>query len=226
MTKERPILFSGPMVRAILAGTKAQTRRVVKPQPETQHDGEPYWHVGGYRAWPHRSTVDPLRMGGNILPCPYGEPGDRLWVRETWVRASKLPGQGPVVYLADGERGAWVGDGEGGRLWVHHGWTVGVTKHSRDGRWTGPPNRWTPSIFMPRWASRLTLEVTSVRVERLHDITDADATAEGVNGPFDELFTPRFRFEKLWESINGEESWDSNPWVWVVGFKRVEVPCD
>ena len=86
--KEKPILFSGPMVRAILDGTKTQTRRVVKPQPESVHDGEPYWHIGGYRAWQFRDVYDVLRMGGgNPLHCPYGDPGDRLWGRESWAKA-------------------------------------------------------------------------------------------------------------------------------------------
>ena len=191
---ERPILFSGPMVRAILEGRKTQTRRVVKPQPElqlksarwmrcadeqhalfTQHDGELCGQMASTRK------------------CPYGKPGDRLWVRETWAHRRWMLGDASpsptTVYRADGE------DLKG-------------------------CDRWRPSIHMPRWASRITLEVVGVRVERLQDISEEDAKAEGIEW----VIGYRSRiplFSALWERINGPGSWDANPWVWVVEFRRV-----
>ncbi len=210
--KERPILFSAPMVRALLAGTKSQTRRVVKPQPEAEHGGEPYWFVGGYRAWPYRRTDDVLRQGGNVLPCPYGQPGTRLWVREAfihepadycWEASVSIPCRpATTIYRAA------VDDPRGGR--------------------------WTPSIHMPRNLSRITLEVTGVRVERVAAISESDAIAEGIepvaagywrlygrdaNGDMDR--SPRVAYRSLWEQINRPGSWDANPWVWVLEFKRV-----
>ena len=201
------------MIRALLDGTKTQTRRVVKPQPEAQHDGEPYWYVGGYRAWEYRPPdAVPLRAGGNPLPCPYGKPGDRLWVREAWRTDPQFdylpprdldPAVAPVQYEAGPHA-----DVLGGKL--------------------------RPSMFMPRWACRLVLTLESVRVERLNDISEADALAEGVtpkwepgcSGRLMEAFSGfNFRpaasaYADLWEQINGTGSWDSNPWVWVVETRR------
>ena len=206
--KERPIIFSGEMVRAILEGRKTQTRRVVKPQPEAVHDGEPYWFIGGYRAWNYRpSSAVPLRAGGNPLPCPYGQPGDRLWVRETWKPCFD-DGSGTAYRAAR---------------------TPGTPEHK------GP---WKPSTFMPRDRSRLTLVIESVRVERVQAITWADAAAEAVTigkirqsvgypAPWrgymrDE--NPVEAFNRLWDSINAKSGfgWAVNPWVWVITFKRVE----
>lgn len=198
--KERPIIFGSPMIRAILDGKKTQTRRIVRPQPNTDHEDEPYWHVGGYRAWRYRSTDNILRKGGNLLTCPYGEVGDRLWVRETWCAESRST----IYYRADG----WEYGRSGG---------------------------WKTSIFMPRWASRITLEITGVRVERLHDISEEDARAEGA--PVADILTGRalldqssnqgchkWGFELLWDSINAKRSpWASNPWVWVISFKKLET---
>ena len=219
--RERPILFSAPMVRAILAGKKTQTRRVVR---------WPDW-VG---------EEDRLRLAVQIpahglalmsdgrtqrrFTCPYGQPGDQLWVRETWG-----PCAGGVVYRASEDPAACPDGG-----------------------------KWQPSIFMPLWASRITLEVTGVRVERLHAITEDDAKAEGVeptmtwetwsaydpktqgypsffvrpsegdgyenirHHPPRELISARASFIGLWRQINGMDSWDANPWVWVVEFKRLE----
>lgn len=192
--QERPILFSAPMVRALLAGTKTQTRRVVKPQPDSTHSGFPYWSVGGYRASWCRSAADggPL-MPANPLLCPYGQPGDRLWVRETH-------GYGGDAYAPD----------------VHY-------------RATHPDapvqGRWLPSIHMRRRDSRILLEITAVRVERLQDISEADALAEGVPHSLN-LPGGRFareNFEHLWWTINGDGSWESNPWVWVVEFQRAQA---
>ena len=206
--KERPILFSSPMVRAILDGRKTQTRRVVKPQPESGHDGEPYWHVGGYRAWQFRGIADPLRMGtNNPLVCPYGQPGDRLWVRETM----DVSYQGSAYYAADG---AQIGDrDELGDLCERYGHPYFFNEL-----------KGIPSIHMPRWASRITLEVTGVRVERLQDISEKDSKAEGaLKQRLDDLEPPTHwrGFKGVWESINGPGSWDANPWVWVVEFRRL-----
>jgi len=209
--KERPILFSAPMVRAILEGRKTQTRRVVKVQPgpscciEEGDEGEPpfvysslYGDGPGYEV--HESRA-PCR-------CPYGAPGDRLWVRETWMQnpgreISPDGNRHDVIYRADE---------------CHY----------------GPAIRWRPSIHMPRWASRIDLEVTGVRVERLQDISEEGAIAEGVGrvgerfkgymplhtgGQYDPALA-KTSFSQLWESINGDGSWDANPWVWVVEFNR------
>jgi hypothetical protein len=206
--KERPILFSGVMVRALIDGRKTQTRRVVKPQPEADHDGEPYWHVGGYRAWMYRGITEILRSGtGNAIECKYGQPGDRLWVKETFADIDTNEPPGPVYRATDPD---WETTG---------GW------------------KWTPSIFMPRWASRLTLEVLSVKVQKLQDISEEDAMAEGVEPARRPLGgwrnyasggapNPPFRtalesFASLWESINGPGSWALNPWVWCILFRKL-----
>lgn len=201
--KERPILFSGPMVRAILEGRKTQTRRVVKGRwlPLV----EAVMRVNGRWVW---TTMD------YDLTTPYGEPGDRLWVRETWAafdldwswpgRPRDLSG-GPwpnIVYRAD--------DGLD-----EHGW-----------------KRWRPSIHMPRWACRITLEVTDVRVERLKDITEDDAMAEGwikrpdlSKDPEVHADACRDWFVDLWDSINAKRGygWETNPWVWRIEFQVKEV---
>ncbi|AFU45428.1 hypothetical protein C380_08630 [Acidovorax sp. KKS102] len=207
--KERPILFSRPMVRALLDGSKTQTRRVVKPQPDTAHDGEPYWFIGGYRVWGYRpAPAVPLRAGGNPLPCPYGQRGDRLWVRESFAHMYRDNAQPEkrapedVAYMAD--------------------------------NLTPDPyvyGSWKPSIHMPRWASRITLEVTNVRVERLQDISEADAMAEGsppshpsidrISREFGYADFPRSWYAQLWDQINGAGAWAANPWVWVVEFRRL-----
>lgn len=182
---DRPILFSWPMVRAILTGTKTQTRRVVKPAPD--------WKPVG---------------------CPYGQPGDRLWVREThylhgvWSVRKDDGGKRRWTFHPSRDMGVQFTEPNGfikGRSTTVHGW------YRR------------PSIHMPRWASRITLEVTGVRVERLQDISEADAIAEGVNNS---LHLPGGRFARenfahLWWTINGDGSWEANPWVWVVEFRRV-----
>jgi hypothetical protein len=200
--RERPILFSGPMVRAILDGRKTQTRRVIR---------SPEKYTG-------------IRECG--FCCPHGQPGDRLWVRETWI-----------VGHPAGEEGQWS--------------VLRPTGHTdRDGRvfyratFKEPdPNEagrmiWRPSIFMPRWASRLTLEITDVRVERLQEITREDVRAEGVPDTYGEGADQRFpemephvwdnmtwreQWAYCWDSINAkrDHGWDANPWVWVIGFNLV-----
>ena len=203
--KERPILFSGPMVRAILEGRKTQTRRVIKPKHEFFVDDG---HDGINRVYyPCYVTGEPEPQ--EIL-CPYGSVGERLWVRETWAVVPKVSDDGPKHKAkGDGTGATWRAD------------------------WNGNPSGfpWKPSIHMPRWASRITLEVTGVRVERLNDISEADAYSEGVtipshykfasNGRPNDRNEARVTFETLWESINGPESWPLNPWVWVVEFKRI-----
>ena len=205
--KKRPILFSAPMVRAILAGTKTQTRRVVKPQfsadavpaemPATDPIGG--WVVGGYSGvWWCDAAANP----DESKRCPYGKPGDRLWVREAFsgARAYEMHGY-PLK--------EW-----GNKIWF---WADG---NPQRGDWTKP----RPSIHMPRHLSRITLEVTGVRVERLQDISVADAIAEGVVECNQNLrgLEPcmewRYAYEDLWGQINGQGSWDANPWVWVVSF--------
>ena len=185
--KERPILFSAPMVRAILEGRKTQTRRVVKSNWDAKDDDN----------WPMVMDEDGLWFR---QACPYGQIGDRLWVREAFFIDE---GKGSVRYRASGHVS---------------------------------PFGWKPSIHMPRWASRILLEITSVRVERLQDISEVDALAEGITeSQIDtelkaaeemdqvEPNPARCCFRYLWEDINGIESWADNPWVWVVEFKKVEV---
>ena len=177
--REKPILMSAPMVRALLAGTKTQTRRALR-------DG----------TW-----LDPkagvIRMcsvalgvtGFQTVPCPYGQPGDRLWVREAWARTR----------IAQDHTGAEI-----------------VVYREGDSRtdYGGP---WKPGIHMFRRDSRITLEITEVRVERLQDISQADANAEGVAGHPD---GPWHAYRALWLLINGPGSWDANPWVWAVAFRK------
>lgn len=187
MTRERPILMSGPMVRALLAGAKTQTRRVAQP----------------------KRSIEPMTD-----ECPYGQPGDTLWVREAWAAQHACDHLKPSEMRTADTR-------------VHYAATEdlgGLRKR--------------PGMFMPRWASRITLRVTDVRVERLQDISEADAVAEGIGPhrkggwwweqPPDGIAgsnhfgakTARDAFRALWESINGGGSWDENPWVWVVSFER------
>ena len=203
--KERPILFSAPMVRAILAGTKTQTRRVVKPVGD---DDSFVLQDYGDGWWPYRSDDGESPMkGDNEIPhaCPYGQPGDRLWVRETW----RVCGGREYEYQQD-------------RSQVMYRAT-----HQEDGfplAWESYV--WRPSIFMPRWASRITLKVTGVRVERLQDISIADAMAEGVVETnanlrgLEPCMEWRYAYEDLWRQINGPDSWDANPWVWVIEFRK------
>lgn len=202
--KERPILFSAPMVRALLAGAKTQTRRIVKPQPELVPEDKLHGRPAGTCWWPCnavQSMIDIDEMG--VWASPYGRPGDRLWVRETW---SMMNRERTTVVL----RGHHRTPGEAGDLEVVYRATE---PHEHRG--------WRPSIFMPRWACRIELEVTEVRVEQLRTITEDDCVAEGcaVTDPSPHTCA-RDVFADLWSKINGVESWDANPWVWVVSFKR------
>lgn len=212
--RERPILFSAPMVRAILECRKTQTRRVLK-QPWPTGSGSFRIDNGFKGGHPVMVESKPTNYPGSceilwLRRCPYGQPGDRLWVRETTHRRpmlNLLTGE-PLATKYDG--GAYSSDDED--VLTPDGFDVGWW-YSRTV---------CPSIHMPRWASRIDLEVTGVRVERLQDISEDDALAEGLYWPdvgYDQ--TPQRIFAALWESINGPGSWDANPWVWVVEFKRV-----
>jgi hypothetical protein len=200
--RERPIIFSAPMVRAILDGSKTQTRRKVllgRWQIEERDDGSP---------WPW--LYDEKRGGDSWLRCPYGQPGDRLWVREKF---QPLFAEG-----IDSHDGVDWKTGKG--YAVSYPATDGIHEFvDMDDNLT---DACKPSIHMPRWASRITLEVTGIRVERLQDISEKDANAEGVKHS---LHLPGGRFARenfahLWWTIHGDESWEANPLVWVVEFKR------
>jgi len=202
--KERPIIFRAEMVRAILAGRKTQMRRIVKPL--------------------HMATVDAEQFP-ILAMCPYGSPGDRLWVRET-CRAEAIDDEGlcGVRYVADGQFMPIANTREASDRWVQLYWYRGMEGAT------------VPPIHMPRWASRITLEITDVRVERLQDISEDDCLAEGIAqvvreklpgiqqcGEYDTIdVDPVAEYRDLWESINGPESWAANPWVWVIGFKKLE----
>lgn len=196
--KSRPILFSGPMVCALLDGSKTQTRRIYKNRKHPD---------AGCDMAANELVREPQHVIDRI--CPYGQPGDRLWVRETF--------QGPM----------WFGDDK-----PVNSHTQKYCYYKADG--DGAPEymdaddnlvcRWKPSIHMPRWASRITLEITGVRVERLRDISDDDSLAEGIYPTKTGLYpgSPRAAYEELWGSINGPGSWAYNPFVWVIEFRRVE----
>jgi hypothetical protein len=175
--KERPIIFNGEMVRAILDGRKSQTRRVVRWRAYSDES---------IRVYPHE--------------CPYGVPGDRLWVRETFcIESSREVGPYDIRWKAtDPTPELEIGTGEAGA-------------------------KWSPSIHMPRWASRITLEIVNVRVERVQEITETGAILEGVDASKYEK-SYRYAFTQLWDSINAKRGfgWDANPWVWVLEFKKVE----
>lgn len=206
--REKPILFSGPMVRAILEGWKSQTRRVVKPCGSRITNDI------------HAPNSRPRDFEAIKKFCPWGAPGDRLWVKETWgtppqldvLKPTSLANGAPIEYRAGGTN-------------IKH------IAHVLD-----PVKRWRSSLFMCRWMSRLTLEIVAVRVERLQDISEYDCAAEGCcdrtplqdNEPAGKFIgsrhhwsAVRLRYEALWESINGPGSWAANPWVWVIEFKKL-----
>lgn len=206
--KEHPIIFNGENVRAILNNRKTQTRRVIKPQPSECWDSL-VW-LSGIEKWrAHHPNGSPVPSPASPeWRCPYGAPGDRLWVRETWGMLNDLPDSRDVVYRAD-----YPGE-------------------------PSPEARgWRPSIHMYRWASRITLEVVDVQVERMQDITPSDCIAEGIEIIANEWSTPWYRglrnewkssreaFANLWDSINAKRGypWADNPWVWAVTFKMMEL---
>jgi len=210
--KERPILFSGPMVRAILDGRKTQTRRVVKPQP---HAGWSLEKMGTITSpHPKRGKFGqficqnaPMGKVWDLIPCPYGQPGDRLWVKETWK-------PDPAFGFSAKDKPTQIPEG------------TNILFRS-----TLPKDHpkaalqpWRPCLFMRRWMSRIALEIVSVRVERLNDCSEADAQAEGYDfAPTrcPDEYDPMTWYRDLWESINGPGSWAANPWVWVVEFRRI-----
>jgi hypothetical protein len=216
--KERPILFNAPMVRALLDGSKTQTRRALLDGSKTQTRRVCKLEV--------RAGMPDPEWRSLLRCCPYGQPGDRLWVRETFVqgypydattdRLLQCDADGndlPMTtwYRANGEDFGWSDD---------DGWQANVP--------------WKPSIHMPRTASRITLEITGVRVERLRDINADDAMAEGIQRLGDGGYASDnagrnyhassawYAYASLWESINGPGSWDTNPLVWVIEFKQVQ----
>jgi hypothetical protein len=206
---EKPILFSGEMVRAILDGRKAQTRRMMKPQPE-HHATFPHWR---WKPKGHLGKVGPFAIDHGDKPgmfAPYCA-GERRWVRETW----SFFGGDEYMYQRDQSqvmyRATWDED-QRKPLWKIDGKPLGDTK-------------WRPSIFMPRRASRITLEITDVTVERLQEISSQDAWNEGCRcectQPVPMCAGNRDVFKTLWNKINGDGSWESNPWVWAISFRRV-----
>ena len=208
--KERPILFSAPMVRAILEDRKTVTRRAIKVQPHIDASGNFCVGSSNYGQDGYGKPVTKHFVSGC---CPYGKPGDRLWVRET-TEADYANGAVLSRYVADREPVLYAGCGDPGYNGSVAHWDY--------------PRKSRPSIHMQRWASRILLEITAVRVERLQDITEEQAMAEGVGAQAIESFRAvgvdrpvGFAFRDLWTSINGGESWTANPWVWVVEFKRV-----
>jgi hypothetical protein len=205
---EKPMLFSSEMVKAILAGRKTQTRRAMNPQPLQIQTGG-IWMLdvrGNDRCLGESDWAD---------ACPYGQPGDRLWVKETSRLLAEADGQDRFQYRADGNFKDVPEEIHSDTHPAFYRWIKFSCDH---------PKQWRPSIFMPRWASRITLEITHVRVERVNQISKADVIAEG---------TPGFELNKasndeavacyqgLWESINGKPSWKANPWVWVVALKEI-----
>jgi hypothetical protein len=225
--KERGILMHARSVLNILAGRKTQTRRIVKPQPlgfadTVQTVG---WESGdtALRGVAGHYCLVKLRESRNEqhsrqgIPddieyhCPQGQPGDRLWVRETWrtFKSALSPDDNfGVEYRADGEKVYWPK------------WDAAFRDAVPNG------GGWKPSLFMPRWASRITLEITDVRVERVRDISEADAYAEGIkigDADFDDLGpNPIAAFSRLWDDTNGKGAWERNDWVWCISFQRIE----
>ncbi|EFB1860348.1 hypothetical protein FJC30_15105 [Escherichia coli] len=186
--KERGMIFNDEMVRAILGGNKTQTRRIV----EEKFYGR--------------------AVAAELLAkhCPYGQPGDRIWVRETYRVHGKATDVATLVYRAS----------------VRNSWTEQTHRVPVEVCNKPVSEKWTPSIHMPRWASRILLEITDVRVERLHDMSEADAKAEGAT-PATYKITPsedvyRVGFGDIWRSIYGQDNWLSNPLVWVIEFKRIQ----
>jgi hypothetical protein len=204
---ERQILFTPDNVRKVLSGAKTQTRRIMRPQPVPANP------VALNRWVWQRSAAHRITLGINapyqpelLEWCPAGQAGDRLWVREGWATVGTLDHLNPVACYQYDRPPV-----------VYYRADTGASKNS--------PNRgrWRPSIFMPRWDSRLTLEILSVRVERLHDISELDCEAELGAAPHSLGNDACRQFAGLWDSINGTRApWSSNPWVWAITFRRVE----
>lgn len=221
--KERGIIFNADMVRAILDGRKTQTRRIVKSAPTTHNfhgwimsstcakdEGKACWAIGNSPL-----LKDPIRLN-----CPLGKIGDRLWVRETWMPDAPRDGTWSDVEFYGCKNSPLSMIPERYRSPGHCIYRAAWKGHELIG--------WTPSIHMPRWASRILLEITSVRVERLQSISEEDAKAEGFDNSQSDAANsigwfekPIRAFRRAWENIYGADGWDSNPWVWVIEFRRV-----
>ncbi|WP_192870516.1 hypothetical protein [Klebsiella quasipneumoniae] len=222
MTKitERGMIFNGEMVRALLDGRKTQTRRIVKGTDSAVKFCKE-WNINGEEVFVVLGEKDHTGMNPVLgaISCPFGAVGNRIWVREAFRVHSRATDVATLVYKAS-ERNSWTEQ--------THRVPVAVCNKP------ATPEKWTPSLHMPRWASRILLEITDVRVERLNAINEHDAQAEGVaklRGGFWKHYQPgwtqhqlsaRGSFVTLWKSIYGDESWNSNPWVWVIKFKRIE----
>lgn len=199
--RERPMIFNAEMVRAILDGRKTQTRRIMKPQPTpcTLQKGGHWWPSNVFKTMLHIEEEMQNGKGGwgGLVgdACPFGDVGDRIWVREAWARYNIDQDSHDIAYRATTPED-----------WPEEG-------------------RWRPSIHMPRWASRITLEIAGVRVERLASISTGDAQAEGYPAEREEnggTLDAWLWFRDLWDGIYPEQSFKANPWVWVIEFKRIE----
>ena len=220
--KEHGLLFTAPMVRALLAGTKTQTRRLVKPQPPAGYEfNEWVVEYPGTISARLENKTPPLGMW--TKRAPHGPVGRVIYAKETWCRAEAWYPAASVAYRADYGDHEWKQCEPG----VCSRWRTGVRSFDC---MACNFTRWVPSIHMPRWAARITLEVTRVRLERVQQITEEDARAEGVDtGPTvgaiyrlpDGRVEARSVYADLWDEINGAGSWASNPWVWVYDFRRV-----
>lgn len=213
--KERPILFSGAMVRDILEGRKTVTRRIIKPSMRSA-DTQFELHQQQDGSWRPMHTFDESSMDHlgteHPIACPYGQIGDRLWVRESFA---DLQGTG-IEHRPDPagplQRYAFAADSPPGSASDEGRKDFGI--------------KWKPSIHMPRAVCRILLEITGLRVERLQVITTEQLIAEGLQTrlrEYDAECDLLHQWKELWASLNGEESWDANPWVWVVEFKRIEA---
>ena len=218
--RAHPLLMKGPLVRATLAGLKTQTRRPIKPQPDDDIVDVEYDAIAGLWLGNTQEDNDLGYTSSWAARCPMGQAGDRLWVRETWQH-----------YQNSGQRAADFSE--------HQRFAANCFYRADESNPRTKPlsGKWRPSLLMPRWACRLVLPLVSVRVERVQDITEEDAKAEGVErisagpgwecwmgyGPSSSCKTARDSFRSLWISIYGEASWDLNPWVWVAEWEEIEV---
>lgn len=224
--KTRPILFNSDMVQALLAGRKTQTRRIVKCGNDNNIPFKIYIEKYGKEIKCRNHVLDERSWDFS----PYGKKSDLLYVRETFVCGIPLDGDDMPIIGNDGEcvYKTWYAASSPDLTWDNDG----EKDHNN------PP--WKPSIHMPRWASRLTLKITDVKVERLQDISEEDAIAEGIiKWPHEDDYaygyegcspcghaTPTGAYRALWESINGSGSWDLNPWVWAISFEVIEQNID
>jgi hypothetical protein len=224
--KEGPILFSAPMIKAILEGKKTQTRRIVKPQPNDVGYGnkcEVHPYCTGTK-WPlaYYERRNGLWNSSQPLKCPYGKVGDRLWVRESFADVTAA--------FDDADEMRHVAFRADNSVWDCYGQMLYLEQLGQSGIYV---DKWKPSIHMPRFASRITLEITNIRVERVQDISADDAQAEGMTCPeckgigSEDCYcnasdwVEKEEFQRLWKEINGPDSWQSNPFVWVIEFKKV-----